>query len=69
MSERDPTDFDKGLDLHESEWGHENKKQPVFGAGASWFFRVVVPTVVVTLVFGYFWSFIVHGLADWIAPQ
>jgi hypothetical protein len=54
--------FRKNLDLHESEWRHEGKSEPIWGHGAAYFFQVVVPTAVVTAICGYIIKFIVYGL-------
>ncbi len=43
-------DFDKRLDLHESEWSKADKKEPFFGPGAYWFFNVTLPTLAFVVV-------------------
>jgi len=50
---------EKHLDLHASEWAKEGKRQPFFGSGAYWFFRVIVPAFIATLIFGFVWKAIV----------
>ena len=55
-------DFDKEVDLHESEWRKEGKSEPFFGPGAYWFSRVTIPTMVVTLAFAYGFNFILSLL-------
>lgn len=57
-----PKNYDKDLELHESEWGEDGKTQPFLGSGAFWFFRVTLPTIVVTIIFGLVWKQIVIGL-------
>lgn len=52
----------KTVDLHESEWHHEKKKEPIFGSGAYWFFNVTFPTLVVTIAFGLALNFIVGAI-------
>jgi hypothetical protein len=54
--------FEKHVDLHESEWAKADKKEPILGAGAAWFFQVTVPTMVFAIVFSYAVKFIVYGL-------
>lgn len=51
-------DFDKQVDLHESEWRHEKKREPFFGPGAYWFFNVTLPTIVFAILFAYGLDFI-----------
>lgn len=51
-------EFDKQVDLHESEWRHEQKREPIFGPGAYWFFNVTVPTLVIAIAFAYGFDFI-----------
>lgn len=46
-------DYDKSLDLHDSEWGKDGKKAPMFGPGAFWFFRVILPTIITGIVIAY----------------
>lgn len=60
MSE--PFDHKRNLDLHESEWVKDGKKQPILGPGASWFFQVTFPTLIFAIVFGMAMKFIVYGL-------
>lgn len=55
-------DFDKQVDLHESEWRHENKREPIFGPGAYWFFNVTLPTIAFAIIFAYGLDFIFGGL-------
>lgn len=55
-------EFDKRVDLHESEWHHEKKREPIFGPGAYWFFNVTLPTIVIAIIVGYVTKFIVYGL-------
>lgn len=57
-----PKDYDKDIELHESEWAKEGKKQPIFGPGAGWFFQVTLPTIIFAVVFGYIVKFIVYDL-------
>jgi hypothetical protein len=54
--------FEKHVELHESEWSKADKKEPILGPGAAWFFRVTLPTMVFAIVFGYAIKFIVYGL-------
>ena len=61
MSEN-PYRYQKNLDLHESEWRHEKKREPFFGPGAYWFFNVTLPTIAFAIAFGYLMKFIVYGL-------
>jgi hypothetical protein len=55
-------DFDKHVDLHESEWQKDGKHEPVFGPGAAWFLQVILPTAAVTIAVGYGAKFIIYGL-------
>lgn len=52
-------EFRKNLDLHESEWRHEGKKEPFWGPGAYWFFNVTLPlfilAIVLSQVAGFIW--------------
>lgn len=61
MSEN-PFRYRKNLDLHESEWSHENKKEPFFGPGAFWFFRVTVPTLLTAVFLSYIGKLIYRAL-------
>lgn len=55
-------DFDKDLNLHESEWRRADKKEPIFGHGAFWFFNVTLPTILITVAFAYGFNFILSAL-------
>lgn len=57
-----PFRYKKNVDLHESEWRHDKKKEPILGPGAFWFFNVTLPTIVFAIAFGYLMKFIVYGL-------
>ncbi|WP_152971109.1 hypothetical protein [Rhizobium ecuadorense] len=51
-------DFRKNLDLHESEWRREGKKEPFWGPGAFWFFNVTLPLFIVAIVLSQISKFI-----------
>lgn len=55
-------EFEKQVDLHESEWHHDKKPEPFFGSGSYWFVRVTLPTIAFAIAFGYLAKFIVYGL-------
>lgn len=57
-------DFNKDLDLHDSEWTEAGKRQPIFGAGAGWFFKVTVPTIVCGALFAWFATWWVRLIDD-----
>lgn len=57
-----PKDYDKDIELHESEWAKEGKKQPIFGPGAGWFFQVVLPVLVIGVVLSQVAKFIWRAL-------
>lgn len=54
--------FEKQVELHESEWSKDDKKEPIFGPGAAWFFQVALPTMGFAIIFGYVVKLIVYGL-------
>lgn len=54
--------FSKRVDLHESEWRKDGKREPILGPGAAWFFNVTLPTLAFAIVFGLTLKFIVYGL-------
>lgn len=79
-----PQDFDKELDLHESEWAKKGKRQPILGSGAWWFFRVTVPTLLIGGAFsmlaatyfkwavphlGVWWALGLFGAVSWLFIQ
>lgn len=41
--DENPYRYRRNLELHESEWSHDEKKEPFFGAGLSWFLNVTMP--------------------------
>jgi len=40
-------EFEKQVDLHESEWHHDKKQEPFFGPGALYFFSYVAAGLIV----------------------
>lgn len=60
MTKRD-REFEKQIDLHESEWRKEGKNEPIFGAGAGWFVNVALPLLILVIFLkfagGYLWRY------------
>lgn len=64
MNEYEKIKGHKNIDLHEAEWRREGKKEPIFGHGAFWFFRVTVPAFLIALAAGYVVKLILIALFD-----
>ncbi|MDI6836776.1 MAG: hypothetical protein QMD99_13840 [Rhizobiaceae bacterium] len=58
-------EFDKRVDLHESEWRYANKSEPFFGHGAAWFFKVTIPTAAIALCAGYAFSWLLTAVTGY----
>lgn len=43
-------EYDKTVELHESEWKKDGKREPILGNGAYWFFMVTIPTIIVAII-------------------
>lgn len=61
MSEN-PFRYQKNLDLHESEWRKEGKKEPFFGPGLGWFLNVTLPLLVFAVCLSLVGKFIYRAL-------
>lgn len=67
-------DPDKELDLHESEWSKDGKKQPILGVNGTFFIFMFVAGLVVLWfmslmvnLLGWFWGPVVGTATAWLA--
>jgi hypothetical protein len=60
--DENPFRYQKNLDLHESEWRHEKKKEPFFGPNAKWFAFYFFGALILTPIVHYFVSAAVEAV-------